>query len=234
MKLATNKNMNIIKLIDIKNYLQINFGLIIFAAFVGLSASLIYCLVTPKLYEASFTLRLARIDSLPGKSYTNENLGKEIPFILDAQRALGNPAYPSPKLLSSCGLSSTNESIKKLIAETRVMRSPDNRELFIQLRVPGRDNAANCAQAIVEMSLKAYEARKSQVLEEILAQNPAAKIQNFAILDPSLNGVVSTSDSYVYPSFLRIIIGGTIFSILGLLYLNWVRKKIVSVLRAQE
>jgi len=232
--MLTNKKMNSIKLIDIKKYLQINSGLITFAVFLGLSISLIYCLVTPKLYEASFTLRLARIDLLPGNSYVNENLGKEIPFILDAQRALGNPAYPNHKILSSCGLASSNESIKKLIAETRVMRSPDNRELFIRLRVPGRDNTVNCAQAIVDMSLKSYEARKSQVLDEILVGNPGAKIKNFAILDPSLNGVISISDSYVYPSFLRIILGCTIFSVLGLLYLNWARKKIASVLRAQK
>ena len=223
-----------IKLIDIKNYLQINLKLIGISAILGLSISLIYCLVTPKLYEASFTLRLGRIDPRPGHVITNENLAKEIPFILDAQRAFGSPAYPSPKLLNSCGMESTNESIKKLISETQVMRSPDNRELFIRLRVPGRDNARSCAQAIVEDSLKAYRARKAQILDELLAENPGENIQNFVILDPSLNGVMSISDSYVYPSFLRIILGSMVFSVLGFIYLDWIRKKIISVTRAQR
>lgn len=228
------KYMKNIKLIDINNYLRVNLRLIIYSAFLGFTISLIYCSITPKLYEASFTLRLARIDSRLPHSHLSEKLGKEIPFILDAQRAFGNPSYPNSRLLNLCGFDQSNMSIKKLIAETTVMRGPDNKELFVRIKVPGRKNVASCAHAIVEDSINAYNARKGQIIAELLEEIPGAKIQDFVILDPSLNGVISVSDSYVYPNFFRIISGSVIFSILGCLYINWLRKKIASIIKTQE
>lgn len=209
-----------VTLLEIRNYFKENLKIIIFAGIFGIIASFIFCIFTPKLYEASFTLSLGRINALKINNSVDNRLDKEIPFVLDAQRSFKNPAWISSDILEKCGYTPSNKARKDLISAINVIRSPDNKELLLTLRIPGRENTKNCAEAVIGESLLTYNARLDQVLREILGDTPSMKASDFALKLSGLNGGLSISDSYVYPSFTKIIFGFSALLIVISLYIK--------------
>jgi hypothetical protein len=223
--------MNKIQIKDIINYLKTNSKKILFSGLIGFVVSLGYCLYTPALYESHFTLMLGKIDSASGRKFKHDRIGQEIPFVLDAQRAFSSPDLASDSIIQGCGYTISNESRKIFIKSINIIRSPDNQQLLVRVRAPGKERALKCAIVLANNALGSYQNRQKQILAELMAESPEIREADFAIREPGINGMLLVSDGPVWPNYFRIIIGFMLFCIVGFLYASWVWSSMVRKLK---
>lgn len=221
-----------IQIKDIVNYLKINLNKILFSGIIGLIVGFGYCLYTPALYESHFTLMLGKIDSASGYKFKNDRIGQEIPFILDAQRAFSSPDLASDQILRDCGYPISNASRKIFIKSIEIIRSPDNQQLLVRVRTPGKERALKCAVKLAGNALESYQSRQKQIFTELMTEAPGVKKSDFIIREPGINGMILVSDRPVWPNYYRIIFGFTLLCIIGFLYASWVWGSIARKLKA--
>jgi hypothetical protein len=224
--------MKIIQIKDIINYLKININRILLSGAIGFIIGLSYCLYMPTLYESHFTLMLGKIDSASGRKFKNDRIGQEIPFILDAQRAFSSPDLASDQIIQGCGYPISNESRKIFIKSIEIIRSPDNQQLLVRVRIPEKERALKCAVILANNALESYQNRQKQILAELMAEGPGIKEEDFIIRAPGINGMLLVSDGPVWPNYYRMIFGFMLFGIIGFLYASWVWNSIVRKLKA--
>lgn len=221
-----------IQIKDIINYLKIKLNKILFSGIIGIIIGLGYCLYNPALYESHFTLMLGKIDSASGYKFKNDRIGQEIPFILDAQRAFSSPDLASDQILRDCGYPISNASRKILIKSIEIMRSPDNQQLLVRVRAPGKERALKCAVQLAGNALESYQSRQMQILSELMTEAPSIKKSDFIIREPGINGVILVSDGPVWPNYYRIMFGFMLLCIVGFLYASWIWDSISRKLKA--
>jgi uncharacterized protein involved in exopolysaccharide biosynthesis len=111
---------NELDLKQILGFLKSRVGLIVATGLFGAAVALTINVMSPKIYEAYFEFKLARVLVKTEAQTAKEPNWVAIPQAVDARRILMSPMKISQSVVEACGYIDTNENRKKLINQIRI------------------------------------------------------------------------------------------------------------------
>lgn len=184
-------------------------------AFFGLLIGVIYCFLSPKIYEARFNVALAMVN------------GHYIPSLDGARRLFANPEDIDAQMLLACNLSNSNADRKKLASSVFSSKfDPEKTLVSVRVRVEGKQAAFDCA-----MYLSKYMVMKSDALS--LAYIDRLKAGGEPISQSRLSSIatnVNVSDDFILPRPYHTISAFILLSIMLGLFLLWLKSQLRSAL----
>ena len=180
-------------------------------AFLGFLAGIIYCTLSPRIYEAKFNVALAMVN------------GHYIPSLDGARRLFANPEDIDAPMLLACNLSDSNTDRKKLASSIFSSKfDPEKTLVSVRVRVDGKQAAIDCATY-----LSKYMVMKSDALS--LAYIERLKAGGEAISQSRLSSVatgVNVSDSFILPRPYHTISAFILLSVMLGLFLVWLKAQL--------
>lgn len=221
---------NELDLKQILGFLKSRVRLIIATSLLGAAVALAINVMSPKIYEAYFEFKLARVLVETKAQGAKEPSWVPIPLAVDARRILMSPMKISQSVVEACGYIDTNENRKKLINQIRINTLDSaGTEVFVYVRMDGKEAARKCAEAVQAIQI----ANSNSELDKYIQAVSNADSQTKVIKTSSAisGGGIRVSSDYVYPRVYLNLIAYIFMAIFIGLFLDWVYLRLSAVIR---
>lgn len=181
-----------ITLLSILRFLKDAYKTILVAGVLGLGASIVYLVASPKRYEAVAQISMAQIDSFNNKSGFLNPMGVNVeePFVLITR--LAQPTSFTLEVLSSCGLANVANS-GAIFVKSMKLTKLKGVENIVELRVYGASaqDAKYCAQAIFDF----IKVTQAQIIAPYIEEAKARLNDDETRLEKSKNFIAQADKS---------------------------------------
>ena len=192
--------------------------LVLFSA-LGLLLGVAYSLLAPKIYEGFVYIALPQTNQVTGDGQVKDKIA--VPSMLNARRILLNPGTITPGMLKACGMEDSNADRKRLVNSVYATDvDGGERNLLVRVRVPGKDLAQQCVDGVAQELLSVANTIKNNYVQHH-AEQSAVRLSS---VDAVIYRESRTSDHYVLPRPILMMIAGTLLGCLLGLFLIWVRR----------
>ena len=175
-----------------------------------LFSAVIYIAISPKIYEADFTIRLPKIQKLSPKiEWTLPISG------LDFMRLVQNPLIFPGELIANCMGEDTNFNRKKFTNSTRISLANNADAIRFTLRIGGKEQALLCANLLQNMVISDLDGILEKAIIALKLNTNPMLVDSIVSERPALLMSIRLSDNYIKPDPLKTIIFAFI---LGLLF----------------
>jgi len=194
-------------------------------AFFGMSGfvigGLIY-LASPKIYEATFTLKLPSVNAISPLGEIEKHIIRPVPTALDVKKTLLQPTNLSKDAVLICGFEDTNEGRKKFVNSISSNIVNYDSGLQVTVRLPGTDLVNLCAKRLSGELLDFSNKEKDRYVDYA---NRSSSIKNSMLVNENaqLTAPIRISDGVVYPRLIHLLLGCLILGLLLSCLINWVR-----------
>lgn len=179
----------------------------------------IYLHFAPRIYEATFSLRLPKVPLLASSPLQPPQLQLLVSpqeFIRPTQNPM---SYPS-QLIVDCMGEDTNANRKKLINALQLGVQQQGDVIVFNLRLKGRERVFNCASLMLEYAYKNLVQMQDNYIRSFnqnMTPEVARSLEKQTNLDgfkkPEVEQAIRLSDSYVKPDITKTFVGSLLFGI---------------------
>jgi hypothetical protein len=160
-----------------------------------------YFLLTPRIYEAQFSIGLPKVPVI-----SNQSNGPNMRLMISPQefiRPTQDPMAYSEEFVKNCMGQDTNANRKKMINALQLGVQKQGDVIAFTLRLEGGERSAACANLFLTKVLEDLSIAQENYLKTPLAMS-AAQVSPENIVKPALIQAVRMSDSYIKPDFIKI------------------------------
>lgn len=205
---------------DIIDWLSSNFKMLIILEIVCLLVAGIYFALTPRIYEANFSIGLpkvpAPISSVPGATRLQTLISPQ-EFIRPTQ----DPMAYSAQFIEQCMGQDTDANRKKFINALQLGVKQQGDVIAFTLRLEGYQKVLNCANVLMGKVLQDLSLSQENYVKSIALAEPDKQ----KVAPPTMVQVVRISDSYVKPDLTRLLTIGALAGIFLAIFISILRKK---------
>lgn len=203
-------------------YLKKSYRVLTFFGITGFVIGGLIYLASPKIYEATFTLKLPSANAISPLGEIEKHIIKPVPTALDVKKTLLQPANLSNDVVMICGFEDTNEGRKKLVNSISSNIVNYDSGLQVIIRLPGADVAKLCANRLSGELLNFSNNEKDRYVDYA---NRSSLIKNSMLVNENaqLTAPIRISDGVVYPRLNRLLLGCLILGLLLSCLIDWVR-----------
>lgn len=221
---------NELDLKQILGFLKSRVRLIVATGLLGAAVALTINVMSPKIYEAYFEFKLARVLVKTEAQTAKEPNWVTIPQAVDARRILMSPMKISQSVVEACGYIDTNENRKKLINQIRINALDSaGTEVFVYVRMDGKEAARKCAEAIQAIQIANANSELDKYIEAVSNAESQTKVIKTSSAIPG--GSIRVSSDYIYPRVYLNLIAYIFMAIFIGLFLDWVYLRLSAVIR---
>jgi uncharacterized protein involved in exopolysaccharide biosynthesis len=204
--------------------------LLVVSGLIGFSLAVTINFISPKLYEAYFEFQLARVLLKAEGLAAKEPHWVTIPQVVDARRILMSPMKISQSVVEACGYMDTNENRKNLINQIQVNAlNSAGTEMFVYVRIDGKEAAKKCAEAILAMEITNSNAELDKYIQS--ASNPIADKKIVKAFPATPSGGIRVSSDYIYPRVFLNLVAYIFIAIFMGLFFDWVYFRLHAAVR---
>lgn len=203
-------------------YLKKSYRNLTFSAVAGFVIGGFIYLASPKIYEATFTLKLPSVNAISSLGEIQKHIIRPVPTALDVKKTLLQPANLSNDVVMICGFEDTNEGRKKLVNSISSNIVNYDSGLQVIIRLPGADVVNLCANRLSGELLNFSNNEKDRYVDYA---NRSSLIKNSMLVNENaqLTAPIRISDGVVYPRLNRLLLGCLILGLLLSCLIDWVR-----------
>ena len=213
---------NIVSFALLINYFKNSYKIFLICGLIGLSIGGVAYLNKPKLYEASFILKLPSANGVSPFGEVQRHIIKPVPTALDLKKTLLQPANISSDLLKICGFGDTNDDRKKMVNSITSNVVNYDTGLQVVIRLPGVGLTKQCATGLSEELMLFSNKEKDRYVNYA---NKTSSLNNRMLVDESarLESTIRISDQVVYPRLDHFLMGSFILGLLFWGFVDWAR-----------
>lgn len=159
-----------------------------------------YFLMTPRIYEANFSIGLPKVPAL-----SNQSNGPNMRLMISPQefiRPTQDPMAYSEEFVKNCMGQDTNANRKKMINALQLGVQKQGDVIAFTLRLEGSEHSAACANLFLTKVLEDLSIAQANYLKTPLAASAAQASPEY-IVKPALIQAVRMSDSYIKPDLIK-------------------------------
>jgi hypothetical protein len=203
-------------------YLKKSYRVLTFFGITGFVIGGLIYLASPKIYEATFILKLPSANAISPLGEIEKHIIKPVPTALDVKKTLLQPANLSNDVVMICGFEDTNEGRKKLVNSISSNIVNYDSGLQVIIRLPGADVVKLCANRLSGELLNFSNNEKDRYVDYA---NRSSLIKNSMLVNENaqLTAPIRISDGVVYPRLNRLLLGCLILGLLLSCLIDWVR-----------
>lgn len=211
---------NELDLKQIIGLLRSRLRMLLSCSLIGILLAMIINVLSPKIYEAYFELQLGKVMVGGNSDGTKESYWVSVPQSVDARRILMSPVKISQSVVEACGYADTNENRKKLINQIRINALDSvGSEIFVYVRLSGRDAVIRCAEAVRSIEIANSNAELKKYIESASAAGKNSKI--IKVVPAISSAEIRVSSDYIYPRIYLNLIAGMFMAIFVGLFAEW-------------
>jgi uncharacterized protein involved in exopolysaccharide biosynthesis len=194
-------------------WLRNNFKILMMIEVLCLFSAVIYLNFAPRIYEASFSLRLPKVPS----TISVDSPITRLQLLVSPQefiRPTQNPMAYSSQFILDCMGEDTNANRKKFINALQLGVQQQGDVIAFNLRLEGRERVVKCANLMLEKTFNNLVQMQENYLQSF-NQNKGPELLNSLekqgkqseIKKPEVEQAIRISDSYVKPEISRVLTG---------------------------
>lgn len=200
----------------------------------GLLLGILFLLITPARYEASFLVKMPTANVLNEFGVLQPHLIKVVPPAYDAKKLLLKPELFSNTTLAACAFNDANADRKALVKSIYATEADYGSSVLVAVRIPGKATAQACAERLVLDVITFANAAKNDYAHYVLQVNPNINPLSVVNTDAKLTAPIRVSDTPVSPRPLHLVLGLILSGLLLGFLIDWMRWIFAARNRVQE
>jgi hypothetical protein len=205
---------------DVINWFSSHFKMLIALEVVCLLAAGAYFVLTPRIYEANFSIGLPKVP-VPASTPVGASRLKTLISPQEFIRPTQDPMAYSAQFIEQCMGQDTDANRKKLINALQLGVKQQGDVIAFTLRLEGSQKLLNCANLMMTKVLQDLTITQDNYLKSITL----ADSDKDNVVPPAMIQVVRISDSYVKPVLSRLLTIGALAGIFLTFFISAMRKK---------